>query len=659
MPTKDEVVKELEDTKRKLAAAEASQAGASTSADTTSTDAMMKEFLFMMKAQQQAAEEDRKFLLGRIDKLMGELVDSKKKSASTSTRGPKAVPPPKLEPETSVSKFKAWRKAWDDYAQMCKLNDLTLEEQQVLLRSCLSLAMRDVLEECIGVNPKQVPDEILDDIGKFIRKKRSVVLDMVAFDNRKQKEGENFDSYLVAVQQLAQDADVAHDHCKACKMKCLDRRLAGRLISGIRDDKTRTKLMEEEKFPSRDKVVELCSARESAWQNNCEHQKGQQIHIQGVKEYPRNKGQYNNHNRQQQQKSDDKCSACGLSEHKSREDCPAKDETCSHCKKKGHTTQFCFFKRNQNAAGDEKKEGKKFGRIKIVNQVGLNSPKTAVLVTNPVNKNFWWCKAISDTGAEVCVAGVDLLKKLGASQKKLQPAKYRILAFNGKPETCLGSIKVLLQNDYYNTEAEVYICSHVNDNLLLSLKTSKALGYVRDEFPAVIRPASRSDSAGIMSTTLQTKPVLVNTAKIADTKLKKQKVKATTHYDAQARGLPDLGVGQSVRMQDGVTKLWDTVGVIIRVDKRGRRYLLRVDDGKILWRNRRYLRPNLSGRAESPERLQPPSQPMESTRGRGKTRSGQKRKATFNLPEGTAPTPSPRRRQRKKKQPDKLGVQSS
>ncbi len=289
MPTKDEVVKELEDTKRKLAAMEANQAGASSPAGTpASSDGMMKEFLTMMKAQQQAteaqmkaqqqateaqmkaqqqaneaqmkaqqhaAEEDRKFLLDRIDELMGELVDSKKKSASTSSRGPKPVAPPKLEPETSVSKFKAWRKAWDDYARMCKLNDLPLEEQQVLLRSCLSLAMRDVLEERIGVDSKQVPDEILDDIEKFIRKKRSVVLDMVAFDNRKQKEGENFDSYLVAVQQLAQDADVAHDHCKACKIKCLDRRLAGRLISGIRDEKTRTKLLEEEKFPSRDKVV--------------------------------------------------------------------------------------------------------------------------------------------------------------------------------------------------------------------------------------------------------------------------------------------------------------------------------------------------------------------------------------------------------------------
>ncbi len=215
MPTKDELVKELEDIKRELAEAKSSQSGATGSADTSaSSGGMMKDFLTMMqaqqqaaeaqrhaaeaqmKAQQQAAEDDRKFLLDKIDKLMGELVDSKKTSASTSTRGPKPVAPPKLEPETSVSKFKAWRKAWDDYARMCKLNDLPLEEQQVLLRSCLSLAMRDVLEERIGVDSKQVPDEILDNIEKFISKKRSVVLDMVAFDNRKQKEGETLTAIL-------------------------------------------------------------------------------------------------------------------------------------------------------------------------------------------------------------------------------------------------------------------------------------------------------------------------------------------------------------------------------------------------------------------------------------------------------------------------------
>ncbi len=119
------------------------------------------------------------------------------------------------------------------------------------------------------MDPKHGPDQILDEIEKFIRKKRSVMLDIVEFETRQQKSEENFDSYLVAIQQLAADADLTQGHCKECKGKCLDRHLAARLISGIRDEKTRTKLLEE-MFSTKDKVVELCSARESARQSNRE-----------------------------------------------------------------------------------------------------------------------------------------------------------------------------------------------------------------------------------------------------------------------------------------------------------------------------------------------------------------------------------------------------
>ncbi len=80
----------------------------------------------------------------------------------------------------------------------------------------------------------------MDEIEKFICKKRSIVLDMVDFETRKQKSEENIDTYLdlVAIQQLAVYADLTHGHCNECKVKCLDRRLAAYLISGIRDEKT-------------------------------------------------------------------------------------------------------------------------------------------------------------------------------------------------------------------------------------------------------------------------------------------------------------------------------------------------------------------------------------------------------------------------------------
>ncbi len=157
-----------------------------------------------IQAQREVAEEDRKVLLkqmikqaGQIDALTGELVDSKRKhSTVASSRGPKPVAPWKLLPEISVSKFKAWLKAWDDYADMCQAESMSLEEKQVLFRSTLLLEMRHILEERIVVDLKHGPDEILDEIEKFIRRKRSIMLNMVDFETRQHKLAGNLDSYM-------------------------------------------------------------------------------------------------------------------------------------------------------------------------------------------------------------------------------------------------------------------------------------------------------------------------------------------------------------------------------------------------------------------------------------------------------------------------------
>ncbi len=61
----------------------------------------------------------------------------------------------------------------------------------------------------------------------------------------------------------------------------------------------------------------------------------------------------------------------------------------------------------------------------------------AALMTIPVSKNFWWCKTISDTGTDV--TGVDLIKKLGVSQKKLPPAKHKVQTEPTQPEKLMSS----------------------------------------------------------------------------------------------------------------------------------------------------------------------------------------------------------------------------
>ncbi len=435
MPTKEQVEKELQEAKQKIAVMEAQ---AATAAEPR-PDAFMKDVMMMMKAQNEATqaqlraqhEENRaqlntqreiadaqiKAQQDQMKALMGELADSKKKASTSGTPSRfKVSPPSQLTPEMSVAKIKAWRKAWQDYAEMCQLEKMTLKEQQALFRSCLSLDMRDILEERIGTREDQKPEAILDEIEKYIRKKRSVVLDMVDFDNRKQKSGESFDAYLVAIQQIAQDADLTCDHCPDCKVACLDRRLAARLISGISDERTRTKLLEEEKFPSKDRVIEICTARESARKNHKEKW-GNQGNIQSVKK--RTRSREHSRSREGKHQNDEKCQYCGNKKHVSKEECPARDRTCKNCEKKGHFSHCCRKpKKQQDNSKQKKQDGQRSGRIKRIDRVGSNSPAVSVLTSDTkTNKSLGWQSAIADTGAEVSVGSLEFMRKMGVSKR--------------------------------------------------------------------------------------------------------------------------------------------------------------------------------------------------------------------------------------------------
>ena len=62
-----------------------------------------------------------------------------------------------------------------------------------------------------------------------------------------------------------------------------------------------------------------------------------------------------------------------------------------------------------------------------------------------------------------------------------------------------------------------------------------------------------------------------------------------TYYDVHSRKLPDLLVGTQVAVQNAETGQWDVYGVVFHID-RFRKYLVKTKCGRILERNRRFLK---------------------------------------------------------------------
>lgn len=115
----------------------------------------------------------------------------------------------------------------------------------------------------------------------------------------------------------------------------------------------------------------------------------------------------------------------------------------------------------------------------------------------------------------------------------------------------------------------------------------------------------------------------------------KQKI----HYDATAKPLQEFKVGIHVSIQNPTSKLWDTHGRIVGVGKR-RDYHIKLGSGRILWRNRKFLRPykpavpgfgSSSGGGSKPQppadnQDEDPQGPRKSTRSRKKPKRFQAKK---------------------------------
>ena len=63
------------------------------------------------------------------------------------------------------------------------------------------------------------------------------------------------------------------------------------------------------------------------------------------------------------------------------------------------------------------------------------------------------------------------------------------------------------------------------------------------------------------------------------------------YYNQNARNLSQLKVNQRVVLQCPISKRWTTFGQILKIQDTMRSYLVQCDDGKILDRNRRLIRP--------------------------------------------------------------------
>ncbi|XP_064089106.1 uncharacterized protein K02A2.6-like [Macrobrachium nipponense] len=140
-------------------------------------------------------------------------------------------------------------------------------------------------------------------------------------------------------------------------------------------------------------------------------------------------------------------------------------------------------------------------------------------------------------------------------------------------------------------------------------------------------------------------------AEECDVKAEYLRSQAKHRYDSTARPLSHLKMGSYVDVQDHTTGLWNRPGAVVGIGSR-RDYLIKMGSRRILWRNRKFLRPHrpfLPIYGSSLDTTNTPSKPKD-------VEKSQDNSTAEVISKSILPTPAPRRSLRHRKEPDRLQV---
>ena len=341
----------------------------------------------------------------------------------------------KLHGDVTIPLLRSWRNRWNDFAELSQLATYPGSEQMAAFRMALDPAMQQVVEVALGILPTTVttPDLVLNSIADYIRAKRNIALDRVAFEERRQGPSETFDDFYIALRRLAEAADLC--------ATCFDTRLVTRIIAGTRDAETKKKLLAMSPFPALQPTINICRSEESARAN--ERSLSGHSGISSI-QTKRNRTERPHAN---------ECKSCGHAAHPTGTTCPAIGRTCHSCGKPDHFAPKCPTRDRGKSGGGGSNDSSggsnggssggggggsggsksKVGHITIgnvqANHRQRRSPTIAleVLLDGSGSSVATINEAIPDPGAEVSVAGRDVMAALGMTEADLLHSPFELV----------------------------------------------------------------------------------------------------------------------------------------------------------------------------------------------------------------------------------------
>lgn len=332
---------------------------------------------------------------------------------------------------------------------------------------------------------------ILKTLENHCLPKKNETMAIHMFFSRKQQEGESFDKYYIDLKSLIQ-------HCEFKDQE--DKILRSQIIIGISSSSTNERLLRHD--VSLEKVVQYCKSVEVAESNmkviedNRSKETAFRPEIENITRKPRpslvekgwsqspNQGRSTAINKQEPINN---CTRCGYV-HNNRP-CPARNKTCSKCKKPNHFAQVC---RSQTSNSHEIENNDPIELAQPVNEeVG-----TVVNMAHSIKEHHWTVTVEIyktpivfkiDTGADVNILSANLLNSLSLPENfTIQPSRSRLEAFGGFKINTLGEITLPVNVASKLSQITFVIVDNEKATPIIGLYSSVALGLIcRDSVNAI------------------------------------------------------------------------------------------------------------------------------------------------------------------------------
>jgi hypothetical protein len=257
-------------------------------------------------------------------------------------------------------------------------------------------------------------------------------------------------------------------------------------------------------------------------------------------------------------------------------------------------------------------------------------------------------RALPDTGANISCITPELYKEMGLKLKDLEKEDLPARTADKTPLGVLGKAKFRVTLGKFQTETTARVVKNLS-RPILSLRCCKDLHLVPENFPHghVEVNVTQVDNVTSVKTGYPELDNLISRyPQVFDGRCKvmkggqKRLREVREEWDRRNSVVkpfqhPPLHPGQTVRIQDPVTKRWRQTGMIIDFGVNEREYRVKADNGRIYRRNRKFLKPEFV-KAEPP-----PAQPVRAPELPGEKSSPQpeveERAASPSLP-SRAPT---------------------